>query len=230
MSASTSHPSSNGCQPHVTNIRANIAIQNTNNCSIQCSSVNGTGQTTTDDGEDQFVSAKDAGEKDSAIDCDTGVTQTAANGEVHPDSSKDTDGKDSDKVHPDSYSKDTDGKDSDRNMGELPHIIQQDDYEFDSSPGGTKLSPDTSKPDSLVAFGDQGNSNNAVPGEDQSDSAKDTDGTVGAISCETGVTDETTADGKDQSDSADDEKDFGKNMRESPPRRAGSIRSREGSV
>ena len=110
MRASTFHPSSNGCQPHVTNIRANIAIQNISNCSIQCSSVNGTGQTTTDDGEDQSVSAKDAGEKDSATDYDTGVTQPAANGEVHLDSSKDTDEKNSDKVHPDSYSKDTDDK------------------------------------------------------------------------------------------------------------------------
>ena len=127
MSASTSHPSSNGCQPHVTNIRANIAIQNISKCTIQCSGVNGTGQTTTDDGEDQSVSAKDAGEKDSATNCGIGVTQTTANGEVHPDSSKDTDGKDSDEIHPNSYSKDTNNKHSDRKMGVLPHIIQQDD-------------------------------------------------------------------------------------------------------
>ena len=169
--------------------------------------MNGTGQSTADDGEAQSDSAKDAGKKDSAVDCDAGVIQPAANGEVHSDSSKDTNRKDSVKVHPDSHSEVTDDKSSDRNIGGRPHIIQEEDHECDSSPGGTKLSPNTSKPDSLVACCGHGNSNNAIlGGKDQSNSVKDIGGTVGDTSCETGVTDEP------------------------PPRRAGSIRSRRGSM
>ena len=131
--SSSSHPSSNNNDSRTTHVTNNniIRSQYYNNCNID-NSVNGTGQANkTDDGDEaQSDSAKDAGKKEPAIDCDTGATQTTANGEVHPDSSKDTNGKYADKVHPDSYSKDADGEDSDRNMRELSHIIHHVDSLF----------------------------------------------------------------------------------------------------
>ena len=211
--ASSCHPcSSSDPRPNVTN-NNNIGsqtINNFSNCEIQSLSVNGAGQSTTDAEKAQCDSEKDASQKDSADDCDADCIKTAASREVHSVSSKNTNGEDSDKVNHGSCSEDTDGNDSNRNTGDPLHIILEEHLDSDSNSCGAKLSVDTSKANSSVAFGSQGNSNNAVPGEHMSTSANNTTGeSISDTICKTSVTEQTpkgkqgpSAQEKDESESA----------------------------
>ena len=213
--ASSCHPcSSSDPRPNVTN-NNNIGsqtINNFSNCEIQSLSVNGAGQSTTDAEKAQCDSEKDASQKDSADDCDADCIKTAASREVHSVSSKNTNGEDSDKVNHGSCSEDTDGNDSNRNTGDPLHIILEEHLDSDSNSCGAKLSVDTSKANSSVAFGSQGNSNNAVPGEHMSTSANNTTGeSIADTICKTSVTEQTpkgkqgpSAQEKDESESAID--------------------------
>ena len=170
----------------------NQTINNNILCSIRCNSVNAAArESTTDDKKAQGDSEQDASQKDSADDCDADGSQPVASRDVYSDSSEKTNGKDSDKANHGSCSEGAEGNDSGRNMQGRLHIIQDDHHDCESNTGGEKLSVDTSKPRSLVAFGRQGNSNNTVPGEDLSTSAKDTSvGTIADTSCKTDVTEQ----------------------------------------
>ena len=97
----------------------------------------------------------------------TGEAKTD-DGEAQSDSAKIADKEDSA----------VDCEDSDRNIEAQPHLIHDEGH------SGTKLSPDGSTPDSLVALDGKDNSSNADLGEDQSDSTKDPGGTCGDISYE----------------------------------------------
>ena len=148
-------------------------------------------ESTTDDKKAQGDSEEDASQKDSADDCDADGSQPVASRDVYSDSSEKTNGKDSDKANHGSCSEGTEGNDSGRNMEGRLHIIQDENHDYESNTGGKKLSLDTPKPRSLVAFGRQGNSNNTVPGEDLSTSAKDTSvGTIADTSCKIRVTEQ----------------------------------------
>ena len=107
-----------------------------------------------------------------AIHCNISVNGTGEaktdDGEAQSDSAKIADKEDSA----------VDCEDSDRNIEAQPHLIH------DEGQSGTKLSPDGSTPDSLVALDGKDNSSNADLGEDQSDSTKDPGGTCGDISCD----------------------------------------------
>ena len=97
----------------------------------------------------------------------TGEAKTD-DGEAQSDSAKIADKEDSA----------VDCEDSDRNIEAQPHLIHDEGH------SGTKLSPDGSTPDSLVALDGKDNSSNADLVEDQSDSTKDPGGTCGDISCD----------------------------------------------
>ena len=216
MSTPSSLPcTSSDSRPNVTNNIRNQTINNTtfDRCSIRCNSVNAAArESTTDDKKAQGDSEKDASQKDSADNCDADWIKTAASREVHSVSSKNTNGEDSDKVNHGSCSEDTDGNDSNRNTGDSLHIILEEHLDSDSNSCGAKLSVDTSKANSSVAFGSQGNSNNAVPGEHLSTSANNTTGeSIADTICKTSVTEQTpkgkqgpSAQEKDESESAID--------------------------